>query len=84
MYFFKDLMRLVYMCETNVYFLSAILEALIVIKDRGMGCVQVTHLRLTNSRICAFYAKLNHFEVHLMISLRVLESKVFRVVIKLE
>ena len=44
-------------------------------KDRGMGCAKVTHLRLTNSRLCAFYVKMNYFEAHLMVSSTVVDSK---------
>ena len=29
-----------------------------------------------NSRFCTFYAKMHHFEAHLMVSLRVIDSKV--------
>ena len=37
------------------------------------------HSRLTNSRFCVFYVKMNHIEAHLimlMVSLRVVDSKV--------
>ena len=42
-----------------------------------MGCAQVTHLRLTNS-------KMNHFVAHLMVSSRVLDSKVLRIAIQFQ
>ena len=47
-------------------------------KGRGMGCVYVTHLRLTNSRFCILCVRMNHFEVHLMVSSREVDSKVTR------
>ena len=43
-----------------------------------MGCAEVKHLRFTNSRFCVFHVKMNHFEVHLMVSSRVVGSKVLR------
>ena len=49
-----------------------------------MGCAQVTHLRLINSRFAVFYVKLDHFEAHLMVSSRVVDSKVPRMVIQRE
>ena len=54
------------------------------IKDKGMGCVYVTHLRLTNSRFCIFYVKINYLEMHLMVSSRVIDSKVLRIAIQFE
>ena len=46
------------------------------VKGVQMGCVQVTHLRLTTPRLCGFFflgegaAKMNHLELlHLMVSL---------------
>ena len=49
-----------------------------------MACPLVTYLRLTNSRFCVFYVKMNHFEAHLMVSLRVVDSKVPRMAIQFE
>ena len=46
-----------------------------------MGFVQVTHLRLTNTRFCILYV-MNHFEAHLMVPSRVLDFK-FRIAIHL-
>ena len=53
-----------------------------VLKDRGMGCANVTHLRLINSRFCDFYAKMKHFEANLMVPSRVVDSKVLRMAIQ--
>ena len=43
-------------------------------KGTGMGCVEVTHLRLTNSRFCVLWARMNHFEAHLIVSSIKVES----------
>ena len=47
-----------------------------------MGC-EVTHLGLTNSRFCVFYTKMNHFEAHLMVSSKIVDSKVLRMAIQI-
>ena len=44
----------------------------------------VTHLRLSNSRFCILYAKMKHFESHLMVSSRVVDSKVLRMAIQFD
>ena len=49
-----------------------------------MGCVYVTYLRLTNSRFFVFYVKMIHFEAPLMVSSRVVDSKVLRMAIPFE
>ena len=42
-------------------------------------------MRLTNSRFfCILYVRMNHFEVHLMVSWRVVDSKVLRMAIQFE
>ena len=55
-----------------------------ILKDRGMGCAYVTHLRLINSRFHIFYVKMKHFEANLMVSSRVADSKVLRMAIQFE
>ena len=40
-----------------------------------MGCAYVTLLRLTNSRFCVLYVRMNHFEAHLMASSWEVDSK---------
>ena len=52
------------------------------LKDREMGCAYVSNLRLTNSRFCIFL--MNQFLAHLMISSRVVDSKVLRMTIQFE
>ena len=47
-----------------------------------MGCP--LHLKLTKSRLCVFCVKMNHFEAHLMVSSRVVDSKVLRMAIQFE
>ena len=42
-----------------------------------MGLAKVTHWKLINSKFCIFYVIMNHFEVLLMVSSRVVESKVY-------
>ena len=42
------------------------------------------HLRLTDTIFCVLYVRMNHFEVHLMVSARVADSKVLRITIQLE
>ena len=37
-----------------------------LLKSRGMVCVYVTHLRLTNYRFCVICLRMNHFKAHLM------------------
>ena len=46
--------------------------------------IKVTHLRLTNSRFCILYVRMNHFEVHLMVSSREVDTKVLRMAIQFE
>ena len=55
-----------------------------LLKDGGMGCVYVTHLKLTNSRFCILYVKMNHFEAHVMVSSRAVDSKVLKMAIQFE
>ena len=55
-----------------------------ILKDWEMGCAKVTHLRFTDSRFCFFYSKTSHFEAHLIVSSRVVESKVLRMAIQFE
>ena len=43
-----------------------------------------THLRLTNSRFRVLYVKMNNFEAHLVVSSRVVDSKVLGMAIKFE
>ena len=40
------------------------------------------YLRLTNSKFYVFYAQMNHFEAHLMVSPREEDSKVLRMAIQ--
>ena len=46
-----------------------------LLKGRGMGWVEATHLRLTNSRFCILCVRMNHFEVHLIVLLWEVDSK---------
>ena len=55
-----------------------------LLKDRGIGSTLVMHLSLTNSRFCGFHLKMNHFEAQLMVSSRVVNSKVLRMAIQFE
>ena len=48
-----------------------------------MGCAEVTHSRLTDSRFCVLCVRMNHFESHLMVSLREVDFKVLRMAIYL-
>ena len=44
--------------------------------------MSVTHLRLTNSRFCFLCVRMNHFETHLMVVPREVDTKVLRMAIK--
>ena len=44
----------------------------------------VSNFELTNSRFCVFNVKMNHFEAHLMVSSREVDSKVFSMAIQIE
>ena len=43
-------------------------------KGTQIGCVLVTHLRLTNSTFCVLWGRMNHLEAYLMVSLRKKDS----------
>ena len=40
-----------------------------------MGCVEVTHLRLTNTRFCVSHTRMNHCKAHLMFTSREADFK---------
>ena len=46
------------------------------VKGTQMSCVYVTHLKLTNSKFCAFGSRINHLEAYRMVSSRKIDSKV--------
>ena len=49
---------------------------------RGMGCAEVTHLRLPRTlRFRVLCVRMNHFDAHLMVSSRDVDSKVLRMAI---
>ena len=49
-----------------------------------MGCVYVTHLRLTNSDFNVLCARMNHLKAHLMLSSRLVVSRGLRLIIQFE
>ena len=51
---------------TVYYDLWAKCTKLWVLKDSRIGCAQVTHLRLTNSRFSVSCVSMNHFDAHLV------------------
>ena len=48
-----------------------------------MNRFYVTHLRLPNTRSCILYIRMNHREVHLMVTSRVIDSNGFKMAIEL-
>ena len=45
-------------------------------KATQMGCVQVSYLRLTSSKFCGIFARMNYFEAHMMALSQKVDSKV--------
>ena len=51
------------------------------LKDTQMGCVYASYSRLIHFRFCLVLARMNHFEVHLMILSQTVDSKVLRMAV---
>ena len=66
------------------YFVAFNFGILVLLEGKGMGCAYVTQLRLTNSRFCILCVRMNHFEVHRMVSSREVDSKVLGMAILLK
>ena len=46
------------------------------IKGTQTDCIEVTHMRLTNSRYCVLWARMDRLEAYLMVSSKEVDSKV--------